>query len=128
MAEQAYFNRFPNFAPDRQATVMENFKQLAESRGWVEKGKKYSKEKKDYLVAMADTYVGSIERGGAAERLAGLQGLCRELRVSYIPTSITQCKKVCQGCSDRLFFFFFFFFFFGGGGGAGGGRKGRGSV
>ena len=104
MAEQIYFNRFPRFVPDRQATVIDIFKQLAESNGWVEKSWKYKKEKKDYMIAMADTYIGSVERGGEAENLAGLQGLCKELRVSYIPTSITQCKKVYHACSNRLRF------------------------
>ncbi|KAF6233061.1 hypothetical protein HO173_008817 [Letharia columbiana] len=93
MAEQAYFSRFQTFAPDPQATVLENFAQLAISNGWGRKSQEYKDERKSYMIALADTHIESIERGGAAEKLAGLQGLCKELRVCPIPTSITQCKK-----------------------------------
>lgn len=101
MAEQAYFGRFQTFAPDPQATVLENFAQLAISNGWGKKSQEYKDERKSYMIALADTHIESIERGGAAGTLAGLQGLCKELRVCPIPTSITQCKKVCHECSDR---------------------------
>lgn len=101
MAEQAYFNQFPKFAPDPQATLIENFRALATSRRWVENSKKYMKERREYMIALADTHIGSIERAGAAEKLAGLQGLCEELRVSPVPTSITQCRKVNHEFSDR---------------------------
>lgn len=95
MAEQAYFNRFPNFAPRPDATLTENFARLTISQGWGQNSKT-NKEKKRYLKALADAYIGSIERGGAAEKLAGLQRLCKDLEVSPIPTSITKCKKVCS--------------------------------
>ena len=101
MAEQAYFNRFPNFTPDPQATVIANFRALAKSKRWGEKSKGYKNERKQYLTALADTHIGSIDRGSSAEKLAGLQGLCRELRISPIPTSITGCKKASHECSDR---------------------------
>lgn len=81
MAEQAYFNRFPDFERDPQAK---------------------KKEREEYVSALADTYIGSIERGGAVEKLAGLQGLCQDLRISPIPTSITQCKKVIHECAGWL--------------------------
>lgn len=94
MAEQAYFSRFPNFTPDPHTTIIANFRALAKSQRWGVKSKGYKNERKQYLIALADTYIGSIDRGSAAEKLAGLQGLCEELRISPIPTSITQCKKV----------------------------------
>lgn len=94
MAEQAYFNRFPNFTPDPHATLIANFRELAKSKRWREGSKKYSKERKQYMIALADTHIGSIDRGTAAEKLAGLQGLCGELGISPIPSSITRCKKV----------------------------------
>ena len=97
MAEQAYFNRFPTFAPNSDAGLIETFQQLAISRSWGINSKKFKEERKRYMLALADTHIGSIDRGGAAEKLAGLQGLCEELGVSPVPT-ITQCKKVCYEC------------------------------
>lgn len=94
MAEQAYFNRYPNFEPDPQATLIENFDRLTISNGWQQNSKKFRKQRKSYMRALADDHIVSIERGGATEKLAGLQKLCEELRVSPIPTSITQCKNV----------------------------------
>lgn len=95
MAEQAYFNRFPDFERDPQAKLRDEFNQLAISEGWKKRNRSdtYKKEREEYVSALADTYIGSIERGGAVEKLAGLQGLCQDLRISPIPTSITQCKK-----------------------------------
>ena len=43
---------------------------------------------------------GSIDTGSAAEKLAGLQGLCEEVGISRIPTTITKCKKVKHECSE----------------------------
>ena len=94
MAEQAYFNRFQTFVQDPQATLMDNFDRLAISNGWQQNSKRYKRERKTYMIALANTHIGSIEKGGAAEKLAGLQRLCGELEVSPIPTSITQCKNV----------------------------------
>ena len=98
MAEQAYFNRFQTFAPNPDATLIENFQQLAISRNWEETSTKFKKERRSYMIALADTHLGSIDRGGAAEKLVALQALCVELGVSPVPTSITQCKKVRCGC------------------------------
>ena len=98
MAEQAYFNRFPNFAPNSDATLIENFQQLAISRSWGKKSKKFKEERRSYMLALAHTHLGSIDRGGPAEKLVSLQGLCEELGVSPVPTSITQCKNVCYEC------------------------------
>ena len=101
MAEQAYLNRFQSFSPDPDATLIETFQQLAISNSWGKKSKKFKEEKRSYMNALADTHIGSIDRGGAAEKLVGLQELCVELGVSPVPTSITQCKKVCHGCYGR---------------------------
>ena len=98
MAEQAYFNRFPTFASNSDAPLIEVFQQLAISESWGKKSKKFKEERRRYMLALADTHLGSIDRGGAAEKLVGLQGLCEELGVSPVPTSITQCKKVCYEC------------------------------
>ena len=92
MTEQAYFNRFPKFVPSPNATLIENFRALAKTRGWF--GKRYKEERKNYMIALADTHIGSIDTGSAAEKLAGLQGLCAEVGISSTPTSITKCKKV----------------------------------
>ena len=105
MAEQTYFNRFQNFRPNSQATLNENFKQLAISKGWQQNSTRYRKERKDYMNALVDDYIESIDRGGAPDKLAGLQGLCGDLNVSPIPTSNTQCKRVCHGCSDSVLSF-----------------------
>ena len=100
MAEQAYFSRFPTFAPNSDAALIENFQQLAISKSWGKKSRKFKEERKIYMLALADNHLGSIDRGGAAERLVALQGLCEKLGVSPVPTSITQCKKVCYQCYD----------------------------
>ncbi|KAM0796633.1 hypothetical protein BDR22DRAFT_519810 [Usnea florida] len=93
MAEQAYFSRFQTFAPNPDATLIENFKQLAISKNWGKKSKKFKEERKSYMLALADTHLGSIDSGGTAERLVALQGLCEELGVKPVPSSITQCNK-----------------------------------
>ena len=98
MAEQAYFSRFPTFAPNSEATLIENFRQLAISKSWGKKSKKFKEERKSYMFALADSHLGSIDTGGVAETLVALQGLCEELGVSPVPTSITQCKKVYYKC------------------------------
>ena len=103
MAEQAYFSRFPTFASNSDATLIENFQRLAISESWGKKSKKFKEERKIYMLALADTHLGSIDTGGAAERLVALQGLCGELGVSPVPTSITQCKKVCYECYGWAF-------------------------
>ncbi|KAL9138775.1 MAG: hypothetical protein Q9175_000041 [Cornicularia normoerica] len=105
MAEQTYFNRFQSFVPDPEATLIENFKQLAISNGWDKQSQRFKEERRSYMIALADTHIGSIERGEAAEKLAGLQGLCEELRILPIPTTITQCKKVFHKCSGRACYF-----------------------
>lgn len=81
MAEQAHFNRFPDFFRDPQAK---------------------KEERTRYVKALADTHIGSIERGGTGEKLASFQRLCQDLSVSPTPASVTQCKKVCHECSDGL--------------------------
>ena len=103
MAEQAYFNRFPTFAPNSEATLIENFKQLAISKSWGKNSKKFKEEKKSYMLALAVTHLGSIDSGGPAERLVALQGLCEELGVFPLPTSIRQCTKVCYECYGWAF-------------------------
>lgn len=75
---------------------MNNFDQLAVENGWARNSRTHKKERKMYMMALADAHIGSIERGGAAEKLAGLQSLCGELGLSPIPTSIKQCKNVCS--------------------------------
>ena len=52
------------------------------------------------MIALADTHIGSIDTGSASEKLAGLQGLCGEVGISRMPTTITKCKKVKHGCSE----------------------------
>ncbi len=104
MAEQAYFRKFQGFQPDPQATLIENWENLVAWRGWKQDSKKYRKAKKDYMKALAEDYIDSIEEGGAPEKLAGLQGLCGDLNVSPIPTSITQCRKVRHERSGRASF------------------------
>lgn len=99
MTEQAYFNRFPSFVPNPQATLIANFRALAKSRRW--SGNRYKEERKNYMIALADTHIGSIDTGSAADKLAGLQGLCGEVGISRIPTTITKCKKVKHERSDR---------------------------
>ena len=98
MAEQAYFSRFQTFAPNPDATLIENFQRLAISKNWGKKSKKFKEERKSYMLALADTHLGSIDRGGTAERLVALQELCEELGVKPVPSSINQCKKVCYKC------------------------------
>ena len=101
MAEEAYFNRFPRFVPDEGATLMDNFDGLSVSNGWAQNSRTHWKERKMYMIALVDAHIRSIERGGAAEKLAGLQRLCGVLEVSPIPTSISQCKKVCSEFKGR---------------------------
>ena len=52
------------------------------------------------MTVLATAHIASIEGGGtAAERLVGLQGLCRELGLEPVPETITRCRKVrrCVG-------------------------------
>ena len=49
---------------------------------------------------LATAHIASIEGGGtAAEKLMGLQGLCRELGLEPVPETIARCRKVrrCVG-------------------------------
>ena len=96
MAEQAYFDGFPHFEPDPLAAALANFDRLAISQNWRQGRKKYKAEKDIYLSALATNHIASIESGGAAERLAGLQELCAEVGIERVPETITQCKKVCM--------------------------------
>lgn len=52
------------------------------------------------MTVLATAHIASIEGGGtAAEKLVGLQGLCRELGLEPVPETITRCRKVrrCVG-------------------------------
>ena len=52
------------------------------------------------MSVLATAHITSIEGGGtAAEKLVGLQGLCRELGLEPVPGTITRCRKV-RRCVD----------------------------
>ena len=95
-----YFAAYPNFDPDPHLPLLANFNRLAKAQGW---GKKRRKEERPiYLLAQYAIHLGGISAG----KLQVWQGLCRELRLDPIPTSITQCKKVRCGmkpCDNHVF-------------------------
>ena len=93
-SQNDYFGGFANFEEDPAAPLEEEFARLAISRGWKEDSKRYQKQKKLCLVAQYHVHIGNADVGGQQEKLSKLQKLCQELRVSPVPASITQCKKV----------------------------------
>ena len=94
MAEQAYFDRYPNFTPTPQSTALANFARLASSQHWRPNGKKYKAERDAYLTALADAHISSIDVGSVEEKLAALKGLCQQVGIVPVPGTIKQCKKV----------------------------------
>lgn len=95
--QETYFNRFPNFQPNPNSSLNNEFQRLAISQDWGKKSSKYKQERSAFLHAEFETHLGSIER---ERKLGPWQGLCRELRVDAVPDSITQCKKVCVCVHD----------------------------
>lgn len=89
----AYFDRFPNFEQNLQASFISEFHRLAISQGWRKHKKRYKDERIRCVREHYDAYLGQVERGGQEEKLVKLQGLCMELLVDPAQT-ITQCKKV----------------------------------
>ena len=89
-AEQ-YLSRYPDCTPNSQATISVNFAGLADTRGWAEGGKRWRKERREYLLSEYDIHLGFLDTNSTLE---GYQQLCRELGVLSVPDSITQCKKV----------------------------------
>jgi len=87
-----YFTRFQDFEEDPQASLLTEFSRLALDQGWDNRTR--AEERRSCLIAQLNVHVGSTGTGGQRDQLARLQRLCEELRVSPIPTSITQCKKV----------------------------------
>lgn len=83
-----YFAAYPTFTPDPHIPILGNFKRLARAQGWDKN--RCKNERQIYLIHQYDIHLGSISTG----KLQKWQGLCQELGVDPIPTSITQCKKV----------------------------------
>lgn len=86
-----YFSRFPGFQQDSQEALLIEFNRLAHDQGWGKR--KCAEERKRCLLAQLEFHVGD-DSAGQHDQLARLQELCRELRVSPVPTTVTQCKKV----------------------------------
>lgn len=86
-----YFAAYPNFIPDPNLPLLENFNRLANAQGW--RKKRRHEEQQIYLLGQYAIHLGEISTG----KLQKWQNLCRELRVDPIPTSITKCKKVRYG-------------------------------
>lgn len=89
--QNAYFNRFPGFEPDPRRPLDEEFQRLAKFQRWAKKSKRYASERGHFLLAEFDQHLGVTER---STKLEDWQALCRELRVTPVPESIRQCKKV----------------------------------
>ena len=87
-----YFSRFDDFDHDPQASLLAEFNRLALDQDWDKRQE--AQERSKCLLAQAQVHIGSIETGGSEAKLGKFQDLCEELRVSPIPTSISQCKKV----------------------------------
>lgn len=83
-----FFAAYPTFNPDPNRPILKNFDILARAQGW---GKKRRHEERQiYLEGQYAVQLGSISTG----KLQKWQGLCEELGVDPVPSSITQCKKV----------------------------------
>jgi hypothetical protein len=86
----SFFACFPGFTPDDTAPMEREFARLAKFMGWsgsvaaVYRGQAYGAE-------FGRTYGGDAN----ASRLERWQALCAEVRISPVPQSITQCRKVC---------------------------------
>ena len=90
-SNMSYFAKFRNFAPDPTKGLQAEFARLAIDQGWGRKSKRHKEEWRQACQEEFEVHLGATVMGG---RLAGWQDLCEELGVEYIPTSITQCKKV----------------------------------
>lgn len=88
---EPYLSKYPDFMPDPQATCSDNFDGLAAIRDWAEGGRRWRKERREYLLSEYDIHLGFLDKDS---KLEGYQDLCRELRVTSVPDSITKCKKV----------------------------------
>ena len=86
-----YFSRFAGFIPDPNAEILTEFARLATSRGWKKGGKRYKKERREYLLFEYDEHVGGLVLEGKLEQL---QALCHMLGIQEAPNSIKQCKLV----------------------------------
>ena len=89
--QRNYLDRFPGFQRDPRRPLNEEFARLASFKQWRVGSKLYKREHTEFLRAEFDLHIGVIEQG---RKLEDWQALCQELRVSPVPASITQCKKV----------------------------------
>jgi hypothetical protein len=88
-----YFAQF-GFEQDTNATFITNFKRLAITQGWSNKEAK--SRRPEALEAEFDAHVGTD-----VTKLEGWQRMCKNCRIEPVPSSITQCKKVCN-CQDPI--------------------------
>ena len=93
MPPNDFFSLYPNFDHDPAASVIEEFQRLSLQQGWKEKGKKYQKIRQKCLAEEFEYHYGQ-----ASTKLGGFQNLCADVRISPIPPSIKQCKKVSLAC------------------------------
>ncbi|KDQ15341.1 hypothetical protein BOTBODRAFT_31668 [Botryobasidium botryosum FD-172 SS1] len=79
----------PDFTRNSQLPFSSEFNRLATQRGWVVGSNRYRKE---WSRCCGEEF--TRQYGQDAHRLSGWQGLCADVGIKDIPSSITQCKKV----------------------------------
>jgi hypothetical protein len=88
----SFWYRYPGFEPDPRAPFKLELGRLCKHVG-----ARTKKEKKD-LQTEALTAEIKFHYGSSMSRLDRWQELCEEVGIEKIPTSITQCQKVCIAC------------------------------
>lgn len=90
-----FWYQYAGFVPDPRAPFKHELGRLCKHTGTATK-----KEKKD-LQTLALTAEINFHYGAHMSRLDRWQELCEEVGIETIPTSITQCQKVCTASSSR---------------------------
>lgn len=91
-----WFQKFPPFVYDPTAGIRSNFERLEVQRKWGEKA-----AKKRWAECQAEEF--GYAYGTDTTKLEIWQNLCSEVHISEPPSSINQCRKVCdwqaiEGC------------------------------
>ncbi|KAJ7160550.1 hypothetical protein C8R43DRAFT_1105187 [Mycena crocata] len=86
-----YWDTYPDFVHNPTAPLQQEFRRLAEERGWTKGGSRY---KKEWGRCGRDEFAHHFGRDD--NRLAGWQAMCVMVGVEDAPDSIKRCKEVLR--------------------------------
>ena len=90
-----YFDHFPDFRPNQKASLRKEVKRLGRREGWNSR-----RIREETARACADEFHHFF---GKEDKLAVWQLICSDLTTENIPSSITQCKKVCKVAYAQMY-------------------------